>query len=175
LPGVVNPAVTEWFKRTSWKLKRRHERVIPSLAFVHIPISAMQVFQADGIDSHQEPGINDDVPLDGQSGDAEFLDALMEEGVVAIFSGHDHGNDWCMPHSGSGRTLFACFGRHTGYGGYGHWMRGSRQILLGIDGEVDTWVRLEDGDVSGHVTLNATYGTDVYPEVKKAYTSLGVS
>lgn len=28
---------------------------------------------------------------------------------------------------------------------------------------VDTWIRLEDGDVVGSVSLNATYNEDVYP------------
>ena len=35
--------------------------------------------------------------------------------VLGVFVGHDHGNDWCCPHSG----MMVCYGRHTGYGGYG--------------------------------------------------------
>lgn len=188
VPGVVDPAVTEWFTRTSQKMngnqtqRNGQKTPMPSLAFVHIPISAMRTFQASpaGVDAHREPGINDDIPLDSQTGDSDFLDALLNEGVLAVFSGHDHGNDWCMPYRDAasertGGSLFACFGRHTGYGGYGHWMRGSRQVLLREDGELETWVRLEDGDVSGHVVLNTTFGADVYPEVKKAFTSLGVN
>lgn len=181
LPGVVDPAVTEWFVRTSRNLKRQHRREsIPSLAFVHIPVSAMLAFQEEGVDKHRQPGINDDVPLSSQVGDEEFLAALSEAGVEAVFSGHDHGNDWCMPveNKGKGRgkkTMFACFGRHTGYGGYGHWMRGSRQVILSPNGEIETWVRLENGDISGHVRLNETYGTDEYPAAKKAFTSLGAN
>lgn len=34
----------------------------------------------------------------------------------AVFVGHDHGNDWCCPFAGG---LMVCYGRHTGYGGYG--------------------------------------------------------
>lgn len=188
LPGTVDPAVTEWFVRTSRNLRRQHGREsIPSLAFVHIPVSAMRSFQDDaGVDEHRNPGINDDVPLEGQVGDEAFLAALSDEGVAALFSGHDHGNDWCMPtetkenkeknnkgDKSKTTAMFACFGRHTGYGGYGHWMRGSRQVVLTPDGEVETWIRLEDGHVSGHVTLNATYGSDVYPAARKAFTSLG--
>lgn len=174
LPGMVDPAVTEWFLKTSRSLRRQHRgESIPSLAFVHIPISAMRGFQEAGIDEHRAPGINDDVPLDSQVGDEDFLSALSDERVVAVFSGHDHGNDWCMPRKRKGKPLFACFGRHTGYGGYGHWMRGSRQVVLTPDGEIETWIRLEDGEISGHVRLNATYGRDLYPVAKKAFTSLG--
>jgi hypothetical protein len=52
-------------------------------------------------------------------------------------------------------------------------MRGSRQILLNekyLTTETETWIRLEDGTVSGRVTLNATYGQDDYPPVLEKYT-----
>ena len=73
------------------------------------------------------------------------------------------------PANGNGINL--CFDRHTGYGGYSEWARGGRQIVieeakLGED-VLETWVRLEDGSVSGRVTLNTTYGTDRYPAVAK--------
>ena len=75
----------------------------------------------------------------------------------------------------AGNGVDLCFGRHTGYGGYGNWMRGGRQILLDQDtlGKItETWVRLEDGSVSGKVTLNSTYGTESYPEVADIDTNL---
>lgn len=106
------------------------------------------------------------------------MKALVEtEGLMGVFSGHDHGVDWCMkwakdlpnnlPANGNGLNL--CFNRHSGYGGYSEWARGGRQILveeakLG-ENVVDTWIRLEDGSVSGRVTLNSTYGQDRYPVV----------
>lgn len=58
-----------------------------------------------------------------------------------------------------------CYGRHTGYGGYGNLARGGRQIVLrkeSLTKEVVTWIRLEDGLVPENVTLNATYGQDEY-------------
>lgn len=70
---------------------------------------------------------------------------------------------------------FLCFSRHTGYGGYGDWDRGARIVQLSFEdlngdgtftdeGEmsVTTWVRMENGDVITLVTLNETYGTDIY-------------
>jgi hypothetical protein len=69
-----------------------------------------------------------------------------------------------------------CYGRHTGYGGYGDWARGGRQILLDrqlLGGDVRTWVRLEDGSVSGNVHLNSTYGDDRYRLVEKRMTGQG--
>lgn len=63
-----------------------------------------------------------------------------------------------------------CYGRHTGYGGYGDATRGARQIFLQeetLDEQVHTWVRLEDGSVSAPVTLSATYGRDRYARVAR--------
>lgn len=73
----------------------------------------------------------------------------------------------------TGNGLNLCFGRHSGYGGYGSWTRGSRQILLDetiLETQILTWVRLEDGSVSGKVNLNSTYGEDWYPSVETTYT-----
>ena len=47
-----------------------------------------------------------------------LLSTLAAGHVRGVFVGHDHGNDWCCPHG----TMIVCFGRHTGYGGYGRYM-----------------------------------------------------
>lgn len=60
-----------------------------------------------------------------------------------------------------GNGINMCYGRHSGYGGYGDWARGGRQILLDqqkLDNDIHTWIRLEDGTISGDVYLNASYG-----------------
>lgn len=75
----------------------------------------MLAFQNTGVDPHREPGINDDVPLaqQGQASgqgdvsgnvfnyageDIPFMNALLRtKGLMATFSGHDHGDDWCVP------------------------------------------------------------------------------
>jgi hypothetical protein len=155
----------------------------------------MAAFQRSSVDPRKDPGLNDDNPLaqqglvDGQDEDGSpityysgqdipFMTALLETpGMMALFSGHDHGNDWCFRWDRklagmnlTGNGLDVCFGRHTGYGGYGNWTRGSRQILLEertLGNETETWIRLEDGSISGRVMLNSTYGKDEYPAVEK--------
>lgn len=72
------------------------------------------------------------------------------------------------PKNGNGLNL--CFNRHSGYGGYSDWARGGRQITinetkLGGDNVIHTWIRLEDGSISGQVALNSTFGQDQYPTV----------
>ncbi|RDW87073.1 metallophosphoesterase family protein [Aspergillus mulundensis] len=171
-----------------------YNKTIPLLAFVHIPTNASLAAQTVvGIDANSKPGINNNVPLaqqgqgwceDGTNSndcayggqDIPFIKALVKTpGVLGVFSGHDHGNTWCykwdselqLPGVGGGNGLNLCFGQHSGYGGYGSWIRGSRQLLLSEEalgrGELDTWIRLESGDVVGSVSLNGTYGEDLYP------------
>ncbi|KAG8410411.1 hypothetical protein J3458_017735 [Metarhizium acridum] len=192
-PDWVDASVVQWFEATSAALRRRFHRVIPSLAFVHIPTNASLAVQGS-VDAHRQPGINDDVPLaqqaqgwcaDGSNGDEcvyggqdePFMKAVAATpGLIGLFSGHDHGATWCYKWDGpvpgmtvAGNGLNICFGQHSGYGGYGSWIRGARQLRVSSDvlrrhrWEAETWIRTEKGGVVGRVSLNATYGKDWYP------------
>ncbi|WAO91714.1 Metallophos domain-containing protein [Fusarium falciforme] len=187
----VHSSVVEWFNETNAELVEEYGKEIPSLAFVHIPIHASYVFQqqADGPGENTQPGINEEDVVqqgdgwcaEGESGscdygdqDLPFMRALVSTpGVIGLFYGHDHGNSWCykwddqlpgMNITGSGINL--CYGQHTGYGGYGDWIRGGRQIFVTQEGlkdlEIDTHILLESGDVVGSVSLNSTFNTDRY-------------
>lgn len=199
-PNWVDTSVVDWFTATSTGLTRRYRKTIPSLGFVHIPPYAFYTLQEAGVDPDEEPGVNDDVPLapqaqgwcpDGSNDgtctyggqDTEFMQAISHiEGFMALFSGHDHGDTWCykwdrllpgmdvMP----ANNVSLCFGQHTGYGGYGNWERGSRQVMVSKNGlakfEADTWIRLESGNIVGRVSLNSTYGQDRYPRTNNSMT-----
>jgi len=201
-PDWVDDTVVDWFTSTKKSMASQyHSTSIPSLAFVHIPVDAMLAFQTGpGVKPRREPGINADIPLaqqgQGWASDTElgsanayagqdvpFMAALLDTpGLMGVFSGHDHGDDWCfkwdrelpgMNLTGNGLDL--CFSRHTGYGGYGNWTRGGRQIVVDLEKVkrmqgVETYIRLEDGSESGRVVLNGTYGDDKYPGVPLAYT-----
>ena len=199
-PGWVDLSVVDWFKTTSSSLTKQYNRTIPSLGFVHIPINASRALQTDsGVDPHRQPGINADYPLaqqgqgwcaDGSNDgscsygeqDVPFMEAITSTpGFMALFSGHDHGDTWCYQWkdqlsgvSMDGNGVVLCFGQHSGYGGYGSWTRGSRQISVseGMHGdlEIDTWIRLETGEVVGSVRLNSTYGEDEYRATNNTYT-----
>ncbi|KAJ5320301.1 hypothetical protein PENANT_c010G05414 [Penicillium antarcticum] len=182
-PSWIDESVVDWFTDTESKIKDKWG-VIPSLAFYHIPAHAMLEYQSkDNVDPHRNPGINGervnpqgtgDWSYDSQ--DVKFMKALLHtEGLIAGFSGHDHQNDWCfkwdgtlIDHDLTGNGMNMCYGRHTGYGGYGDLTRGGRQILLNeksLQEGIETWIRLEDGSISAHVTLNSTYGQDPYQAV----------
>ncbi|KAG9612415.1 polysaccharide lyase family 4 protein, partial [Aureobasidium melanogenum] len=164
-PNWVSQSVVDWFTDTRSALEQKHGHIVPSVAFVHIPVNAMAAFQVTGVNANHEPGINDDNPLAQQgsaSGQGEvsgttfsyngqdipFMQALLDtKGLKAVFSGHDHGDDWCFRWDSklkgmnlTGNGLDLCFSRHSGYGGYGSWIRGSRQVVLKKGQEdVETW------------------------------------
>ena len=179
IPNWVPDETTAWFVATSAQLRLAHG-ALPSLAFVHIPPHVYLTAQDTGIDPARFPGVNDDVPLAIQGEgveDQKFVDALSSaDGLHSVYVGHDHGNAWCGLWQTKKRSTgtstqhgapFLCFGKHTGYGGYGTWRRGSRVIHLRFGGakgmEVETWVRMEDSSVVTRVALNETYGVDRYP------------
>ncbi|KAI5920664.1 Metallo-dependent phosphatase-like protein [Camillea tinctor] len=183
----VDDSVVDWFKETNANITQQYKKTIPSLAFFHIPITATYDFWVyPGVDPSREPGINGEKVwwqgrgFDEKTGhDVSFMDALANtHGLLATFSGHDHDNDWCFKwkstttnQASAGDGVNVCYGRHTGYGGYGNLARGGRQILLRqetLTKEVVTWIRLEDGLVPENVTLNATYGQDEYHPLQRS-------
>jgi pre-mRNA-splicing factor SYF1 len=76
--------------------------------------------------------------------------ALKAAGVTAVYSGHDHLNNFYAVHEG----IRLGYGAKTGYGSYGPAVRsqhGARVLVLragqsAADG--DTWLRFEDGSKS---------------------------
>jgi hypothetical protein len=185
IPNWVANQTAAWFARQSAELRARHGP-LPSLAFVHIPPHVFLGAQQSGLNASRFPGVNDDVPaaIQGQGTDDQaFVDALLaEDRLHSVYVGHDHGDAWCAPwpaaqtrrgrHAGGKpRRPVLCFSKHTGYGGYGTWNRGARVVNLAFVGndsvagemQVETWVRMENGDVVTRVMLNETYGMDVYP------------
>lgn len=196
IPNWVAPETAAWFRAEASALRKRYGGVLPSLVFVHIPPAIFLTAQRRGVDPAVFPGLNEDVPVAIQgmgAEDSQFVDALREEwaegGLHSVYVGHDHGNAWCSTwpdDDGVGESEevgdaqrggpVLCFGKHTGYGGYGSWDHGSRIVQLSFvdkngdsdlgepgDMEVETWVRMESGEVITRVVLNETYGKDRYP------------
>jgi hypothetical protein len=175
LPDFVEPSAAAWFVSEQEKISEKWGEV-PSFAFVHIPPTAFLTVQKTllptaGQESSHLPGLNDDVPLDAEgdgSQDATFMNALVSTtGLHSVYSGHDHGDAWCgnWPNAnGTERGPHLCFCKHSGYGGYGDWKRGSRNLMVrfGEGTQVETWVRMENGEVVQRVDLNGTYGVDRY-------------
>ena len=75
--------------------------------------------------------------------------------VKAVFSGHDHNNDF----EGSYNGIDLIYGRKTGYGNYGPSpgvQHGARVIIINEDGSYSTYIRQEDGSIETRDTSTRT-------------------
>jgi len=114
--------------------------LLPTFLFVHIPlIEYSEAWNEKNCFGMHDDGVS---PVDNEN---DFFKAINDQGnIISVFVGHNHGNAWCCPYKG----LHFCFGRHSGYGGYGTWDRGVRMIML-YEGKdfFETWVRMENGEM----------------------------
>jgi predicted phosphodiesterase len=144
LAQKLEPDQIEW-------LRQNASKTLPSVAFQHIPANSQN------FEFHEKncKGFRDDVvtPLSEDPGIVQYL--LQAGNVHVLAVGHNHGNDYCCRIENStehqkSQTLHVCFGRHTGYGGYGSWDRGARiyELELSQQGTFTwkSWVRMESGD-----------------------------
>lgn len=151
----IDSSQIEWFKAIS------HKSQLPSFAFQHIPTDSF--YWQDNICS----GMHQD-GVATVSSDAGLVDALVESRSVYVLGvGHNHINDYCCHPNSSSALLQVCFGRHSGYGGYGSSeSRGARIYEMVLqpsksenkeNHEVSwsSWVRLETGEVVNEVSSNA--------------------
>jgi predicted MPP superfamily phosphohydrolase len=141
VPEVIFPDQVHWFKQKH--LRHKH---IPAIVFFHIPLQEYNNLY----DENKCIGYKND-SIAQQSENHGMFDAMKKsEDVKAVFVGHNHGNDFCCMKEG----VYLCYGRHTGYGGYGRWERGSRIIMLSQFGkQIETWVRLESGRVTNYLKI----------------------
>lgn len=143
-------SVTAWLNETAVALATEFGP-LPSITFVHIPAPEYAAAAGKGgCVGQAEDGIT---PTVGENDLVAVLSATTTARVITV--GHDHGNAWCCPAG----ALALCFGRHTGYGGYGEWPRGARVFSIAEDTasrdgiRVTTHVRMEDGSVNSAEVL----------------------
>lgn len=132
--------------QANW-LRSVHIDDMPSIAFVHIPPFPHDLFNA---------GCAGPKPLEASSylsGGTRILDTLNDMNTSAVFVGHDHGNEWCCPY----KAVLACYGKHSGYGGYsiGVACPGVRVIELHWNGTVHTRVRQEKPCITSHTAISS--------------------
>ncbi|KAK8278137.1 hypothetical protein V6Z12_D09G021000 [Gossypium hirsutum] len=144
--GWIKPSQQLWFKRTSAKLQSAYMR----------PPMAKKSF-APGLvyfTSHCLNLLKGLVRLTINSG---FFTTMVEAGdVKAVFTGHDHLNDFCGQMTG----IQLCYAGGFGYHAYGKagWSRRARVVVASLektDGggwgavkSIKTWKRLDDGHLT---------------------------
>ncbi|CAL0299499.1 unnamed protein product [Lupinus luteus] len=149
-PEVISSQQAEWFMQKAEEINSGSS--VPEIIFWHIPSTAYKVVAPKS--SIQKPcvGSINKESVAAQEAETGMIDLLANRtSVKAIFVGHNHGLDWCCPY----KKLWLCYARHTGYGGYGDWPRGSR--ILEITQQpfsLRSWIRMEDGIVHSEIVLS---------------------
>ncbi|KAF5348475.1 hypothetical protein D9756_009595 [Leucocoprinus leucothites] len=179
-PDYVDASVAGWMESETKEMEKAWGPATKrsTLAFVHIPplkrhyISSVQ----NTITPEKNPGLNANslagsgsvqasLSPENKEKDAPFWDAVKQylPNLVAVVSGHDHGNEWCAREPT--KDVIFCFDKHSGYGGYGEpeWGYGVRNVVFhsSSDGglpKVESWIRLEEGATRAHVWLDDTLG-----------------
>jgi 3',5'-cyclic AMP phosphodiesterase CpdA len=145
----------EWYRMKSTRCTRSCKRIIPSLAFFHIPLpeykslaTSLKMIGTKG-EAVCSPDLN-----------SGLFTAFIEQGdVIGVFAGHDHNNDYLINFH---NRLALAYGRKTGYvPAYKEILpRGARIIKLYEDErKFDTYIR----DMQG---THHSYTFEARPDVK---------
>ncbi|KAK4788074.1 hypothetical protein SAY86_019393 [Trapa natans] len=157
--GWIKLSQQLWFENTSKSLRRAYmssppaqNATAPGLAYFHIPLQEYaMVANMTGV--KLEPS-----GISSPSVNSGFFTTMLESGdVKAVFTGHDHLNDFC----GECMGIDLCYAGGFGYHAYGKagWSRRARVVVASLDkgGEggwggvksIETWKRLDDQLLSG--------------------------
>ncbi|KAK0582481.1 hypothetical protein LWI29_026084 [Acer saccharum] len=161
--GWIKPSQEMWFQSTSAKLQEQYmskaaatdeDGPAPGLAYFHIPLPEYAILESTNLTGVKlEPG-----GISSASVNSGFFTTLVAAGdVKAVFTGHDHLNDFC----GMLMDIQLCYSGGFGYHAYGKagWDRRARVVVATLErtqnqggwGSVDsikTWKRLDDGNLT---------------------------
>ncbi|KAJ7618761.1 Metallo-dependent phosphatase [Roridomyces roridus] len=157
-------------------MEQQWSKVPPALVFVHIPVQKAQILAplpSEGDhDDEPDPSTQGFLNNDYTGLDLPFWNEIIalnggSDGgnVLAITSGHDHGESWCARSTDSS-GIPICFNGHSGYGGYvttHSAMRNGRVFelnladLQGTVPVVRTWNSYENSTTNDEVVLGPDY------------------
>ncbi|XP_020080832.1 LOW QUALITY PROTEIN: probable inactive purple acid phosphatase 29 [Ananas comosus] len=152
--GWIKPSQQLWFQRTSLENQRKYmsephaqKEPAPGLVYFHIPLPEYSSFDASNFTGVKQEGIS------SASINSGFFSTMVEAGDVrAVFTGHDHLNDFCGKLTG----IYLCYAGGFGYHAYGKagWSRRARVVSAYLektaegqwDGvkSIKTWKRFDD-------------------------------
>ena len=139
----------------------------PGLAYFHIPLPKYASFDSSNFTGVKQEGIS------SASVNSGFFTTLVEAGdVKAVFTGHDHVNDFCGKLTG----IHLCYAGGFGYHAYGKagWSRRARVVLVSLEKtdngrwedvkSIKTWKRLDDQNltgIDGQVLWSKSFGSKI--------------
>ncbi|XP_020579078.1 probable inactive purple acid phosphatase 29, partial [Phalaenopsis equestris] len=157
--GWIKPSQQLWFQKTSSHLQKEYMRralqqkhPAPGLAYFHIPLPEFSSFDTANFTGVKQEGIS------SASINSGFFATMVEAGdVKAVFTGHDHLNDFC----GKLMGIELCYAGGFGYHAYGKagWSRRARVVSAFLEKSssgqewggvksIKTWKRLDDEQLS---------------------------
>ncbi|GKA32927.1 probable inactive purple acid phosphatase 29 [Tanacetum coccineum] len=147
--GWIKPSQQFWFQQTSKKLQKSFKA--PGLAYFHIPLPEYANFDSSNFTGVRQEGIS------SASVNSGFFTTLVGAGdVKAVFTGHDHINDFCGELTG----IHLCYAGGFGYHAYGKagWSRRARVVVVSLEKgshgdwgavkSIKTWKRLDDKNLT---------------------------
>jgi predicted MPP superfamily phosphohydrolase len=142
----IDPTQINWYIDQSTAFTEQNNGTpLSSLAFFHIPLPEYQeMWNYQTCYGHNYEGVGCSLVNSGL-----FSAFLRMKDVKGTFVGHDHVNDYWGEYHG----LRLCYGKATGFNGYGQegFQRGARLIQLQESAaDFKTWLRLEDGSKLEH-------------------------
>ncbi|MBL9125701.1 MAG: metallophosphoesterase [Planctomycetaceae bacterium] len=120
----VSAPQLEWFARQMQDDEQR-QLTIPAIALIHIPVVEFEKLRAAG----EFNGIYGETVCCETDSGKTFAEFEKSRRVQAIFSGHDHENDY----RGAWNGIELVYGRVSGYSGYGDLDRGGRLIEIDVE------------------------------------------
>jgi len=161
--GCVGLDTVQWVNDTARKLADESSSSSPSpvqsLMYVHIPVPEFnQLWDSRPSHSRKSSSSSSSSEIKGRKEEdvscpllnTGLFKVAKEAGINALYSGHDHNNDYVGVLDG----VRLGFGRKTGCGSYGPpegWKHGARVVELRIGNNdpaySDQWIRQEDGSV----------------------------
>lgn len=128
------------------------KQAAPGLAYFHIPLPEYASFDPSNFTGVKQEGIS------SPSVNSGFFTTLVEAGdVKAVFTGHDHVNDFC----GKLTDIQLCYAGGFGYHAYGKagWSRRARVVVASLEKteeggwedvkSIRTWKRLDEQHLTG--------------------------
>jgi hypothetical protein len=160
--GCVYPDQINWYMNLSASITKKYGRIIPAMAFFHIPIPEFMYMW----NHNTTYGILEDTGVCCFSVNTGLFSAFKQMGdVFSVHCGHDHDNDFYGYYGG----ILLAYGRKTGYGGYGPpagWERGARILQLHESPfSMTHWIREQNGNVV------PSYSQPTHPPVASKWTS----
>ncbi|KAJ8748546.1 hypothetical protein K2173_003447 [Erythroxylum novogranatense] len=156
--GWIKPSQQFWFQRTSQRLQREYSSkpnpqkgTAPGLVYFHVPLPEFANFDSSNFTGVKQEGIS------SASVNSGFFTTMVEAGdVKAVFTGHDHLNDFC----GELTDIQLCYAGGFGYHAYGKagWSRRARVVVASLEKtesglwgavkSIKTWKRLDDENLT---------------------------